>query len=272
MNNLKKINIQGIKKILQRRGYKVSKKNEGFFGLCYTAFASIFLILIFYAIPFFINISSKVFKKNEVVINTSNKNFNRVLEGKKIESEKNNNNQTFNGDQNNSETKSEQRHVSKLDPETVQIGDELPNSPVPITTLLIVSTALATRDYQDVHHDPKAAQSKGMPDIFMNILTSAGIVSRWINDWAGPEIDWNSIDIDIDIDAVVDTDIDIDTGTDIDIDIAIDIDIDIDIDIGIGIGIDIDIDVDIDIDIDIGIGIDIDIVIDIDVAIEIDIG
>ena len=109
--------------------------------------------------------------------------------------ETNNNNQTFNGDQNNSETKSEQRQVSKLDPETVQIGDELPNSPVPITTLLIVSTALATRDYQDVHHDPKAAQSKGMPDIFMNILTSAGIVSRWINDWAGPEIDWNSIEL-----------------------------------------------------------------------------
>ena len=66
---------------------------------------------------------------------------------------------------------------------------------VPITTLLIVSTALATRDYQDVHHDPKAAQSKGMPDIFMNILTSAGIVSRWINDWAGSETDWKSIDL-----------------------------------------------------------------------------
>ncbi len=111
------------------------------------------------------------------------------------DTETDNNNQTFNGDQNNSETESAQRQVSKLDPETVQIGDELPNSPVPVTTLLIVSTALATRDYQDVHHDPKAAQSKGMPDIFMNILTSAGIVSRWINDWAGPEIDWNSIEL-----------------------------------------------------------------------------
>jgi acyl dehydratase len=66
---------------------------------------------------------------------------------------------------------------------------------VSVTTLLIVSTALATRDYQDVHHDPKAARSKGMPDIFMNILTSAGIVSRWINDWAGSEIDWSSIEL-----------------------------------------------------------------------------
>ena len=105
------------------------------------------------------------------------------------------NDQTFDSGQNNPETESTQRQVLKLDPDNVQIGDELPISPVPVTTLHIVSTALATRDYQDVHHDPKAAQSKGMPDIFMNILTSAGIVSRWINDWAGSEIDWSSIEL-----------------------------------------------------------------------------
>ncbi len=103
--------------------------------------------------------------------------------------------QSFDSGQKNPETENIQRQVSKLDPDNVRIGDELPISPVPVTTLLIVSTALATRDYQDVHHDPKAAQSKGMPDIFMNILTSAGIVSRWINDWAGPDIDWSSIEL-----------------------------------------------------------------------------
>ena len=96
---------------------------------------------------------------------------------------------------NESEAQSVEKRVSKLDPAKVQIGDELPISPVAITTLLIVSTALATRDYQDVHHDPKAAQSKGMPDIFMNILTSTGIVSSWINDWAGPAIEWSSLDL-----------------------------------------------------------------------------
>ena len=85
MDKIKKINIQTIKKILQRKGYKVSKKQESFLSLYYTAFASLFLILIFYTIPFVIDISSKVFKKNEIVINTSNKNFNRVLEGKEIE-------------------------------------------------------------------------------------------------------------------------------------------------------------------------------------------
>jgi len=92
MDRLKKINIETIKKILQRRGYKVSKKHESFFSIYYTVFASIFLILIFYAIPFVINISSKAFKKNEIIINTSNKNFNRVMEGKEIESEKNSEN------------------------------------------------------------------------------------------------------------------------------------------------------------------------------------
>jgi len=96
MDKLKKINIQTIKKILQRKGYKISKKNESFFSVYYTALASVFLILIFYALPFVINISSKVFKKNEIVINTSNKNFNRVMEGKEIESEINNENDEVN--------------------------------------------------------------------------------------------------------------------------------------------------------------------------------
>ena len=66
---------------------------------------------------------------------------------------------------------------------------------MPIDTQLIVSTALATRDFQDVHHDPDAARAKGTPDIFMNILTSCGIVSRWIGDWAGPDVGWQSIDL-----------------------------------------------------------------------------
>ena len=85
MDKLKKINIQAIKRILQKRGYKVSKKKESFLSFYYTSYISIFLILIFYSIPLVINFSSKVLKKNAIIINTSNKNFNRVLEGKQIE-------------------------------------------------------------------------------------------------------------------------------------------------------------------------------------------
>ena len=96
MDKLKKINIQTIKKILSTRGYKVSKKNESFFSIYYTALASVSLILIFYLIPFVVSVSSKVFKKNEVVINSSNQNFNRVLEGKEIQLDKNNENEEVN--------------------------------------------------------------------------------------------------------------------------------------------------------------------------------
>jgi acyl dehydratase len=38
-----------------------------------------------------------------------------------------------------------------------------------------------------VHHDRAYANSQGAPDIFMNILTTNGYVSRFITDWAGPE-------------------------------------------------------------------------------------
>jgi hypothetical protein len=49
-----------------------------------------------------------------------------------------------------------------------------------------VSTAIATRDYQDVHHDRDKAQAKGSKDIFVNILTDTGLVQRYLTDWAGP--------------------------------------------------------------------------------------
>ncbi len=68
----------------------------------------------------------------------------------------------------------------------VQVGDALPQLDIPLTRTLIVSTAIASRDYQDVHHDPGLAQERGSPDIFMNILTTNGFVGRYVTDWAGP--------------------------------------------------------------------------------------
>jgi hypothetical protein len=50
-----------------------------------------------------------------------------------------------------------------------------------------VAGAIASRDYQDVHHDRDAAIRRGTPDIFMNILTTSGLVARYVTDWAGPE-------------------------------------------------------------------------------------
>jgi hypothetical protein len=69
----------------------------------------------------------------------------------------------------------------------VSVGDELPPLAIPLTTSLIVSGALASRDFTPVHHDRSAAQAVGMPDIFMNILTTGGLLGRYVSDWAGPD-------------------------------------------------------------------------------------
>jgi len=69
----------------------------------------------------------------------------------------------------------------------VQVGDELPPLDIPLTRTLIVATAIASRDYQDVHHDPGLAVERGSPDIFMNILSTNGFVGRFVTDWAGPD-------------------------------------------------------------------------------------
>ncbi|ERB55362.1 beta-hydroxyacyl-ACP dehydratase [Rhodococcus sp. P27] len=51
---------------------------------------------------------------------------------------------------------------------------------------LIVATAIASQDFEDVHHDPGKAQDRGTPDIFMSINTTNGLIDRYITDWSGP--------------------------------------------------------------------------------------
>ncbi|XQE80970.1 MaoC family dehydratase [Streptomyces microflavus] len=69
--------------------------------------------------------------------------------------------------------------------EAYRVGDELPPLEIPVTRTLIVAGAIASRDYQDVHHDAELAREKGSPDIFMNILTTNGLVGRYITDHFG---------------------------------------------------------------------------------------
>jgi hypothetical protein len=80
------------------------------------------------------------------------------------------------------------RHVS-----AVEVGAKLPELKLYGDPTFIVSTAIATRDYQDVHHDRDKAQAKGSKDIFVNILTDTGLVERFITDWAGPNARIKSI-------------------------------------------------------------------------------
>lgn len=68
----------------------------------------------------------------------------------------------------------------------LEVGATLPELKIHGDPTFIVSTAIATRDYQDVHHDRDKAQAKGSKDIFVNILTDTGLVQRYLTDWAGP--------------------------------------------------------------------------------------
>jgi acyl dehydratase len=72
-------------------------------------------------------------------------------------------------------------------------GEELPAFELPVTATVIVAGAIASRDYMPVHHDRDYARAQGAPDIFMNILTTNGYVSRYVTDWAGPEAMLRSI-------------------------------------------------------------------------------
>ena len=61
----------------------------------------------------------------------------------------------------------------------------LPDRVIEVTPTFVVTSALATRDFYDVHHDRDRAAAQGARDIFINILTTTGLVQRYVSDWAG---------------------------------------------------------------------------------------
>lgn len=78
-----------------------------------------------------------------------------------------------------------QPDFSDLDTARLRVGKPLPQLHIPITHKLIVGGAIATQDFVPVHHNVPAARAAGMPDIFMNILTTSGLTARYLSDWAG---------------------------------------------------------------------------------------
>jgi len=92
-------------------------------------------------------------------------------------------------------TGAEPSRTATLRYDEVAVGDELPALEVPLTPSVIIAGAIASRDYQDVHHDRDLAVKRGSKDIFMNILTTNGYVGRFVTDWAGPEALLRRVDI-----------------------------------------------------------------------------
>ena len=78
---------------------------------------------------------------------------------------------------------------------SVAVGDKLPPLKIDVTAGLIVGGAIASRDFTPVHHEKAAAQAAGLPDSFMNILTSNGLMARYVTDWTGPDATVKRIDV-----------------------------------------------------------------------------
>ncbi|WP_280342666.1 MaoC family dehydratase [Nocardia neocaledoniensis] len=76
--------------------------------------------------------------------------------------------------------------TTTIDPAALAVGTSLPELVIHADPTFVISTALATRDFQDVHHDRDKAVERGSSDIFVNILTDTGLVQRFVTDWAGP--------------------------------------------------------------------------------------
>ena len=77
--------------------------------------------------------------------------------------------------------------MTTLKANELETGQALPDLDFKTTTTVVAGGAIASRDYTPVHHDKAAAISQGLPDMFMNILTTQGICRRYVTDWAGPD-------------------------------------------------------------------------------------
>jgi hypothetical protein len=70
----------------------------------------------------------------------------------------------------------------------MSMGEEVAPLVIELSTTRIIAGALATGDFEPVHHDRSVAQRYGRQDIFMNIPTVNGLMQRCVTDWAGPDV------------------------------------------------------------------------------------
>lgn len=89
-----------------------------------------------------------------------------------------------------------------LNPADINVGDAITPMNLPLTHTIITATAIASMDFMPVHHDKDYALAQFAPDIFLNILSSNGFVSRFLTDWAGPDAWVKKINIKLGVPAV----------------------------------------------------------------------
>lgn len=77
----------------------------------------------------------------------------------------------------------------------IAVGDELPVEVREVDTTLVVAGAIASRDFYPVHHDKPFAEAAGSPDVFLNILTTNGLMVAYLGNWCGPA--WDIVGVDL---------------------------------------------------------------------------
>ncbi|MDT4942370.1 MAG: 3-oxo-4,17-pregnadiene-20-carboxyl-CoA hydratase beta subunit [Pseudonocardiales bacterium] len=92
-------------------------------------------------------------------------------------------------------TRAAESHPTAVDPSSITVGMTLPTVRIPVSTTLIVTGAIASRDFFAGHHDAAAARAGGQPDVFMNIMTTSGLLGAYLTDWAGPHASLRSLDL-----------------------------------------------------------------------------
>jgi len=68
----------------------------------------------------------------------------------------------------------------------VTVGQPIPTIQMHFPLTTVVATAIATRDYQPVHHDLELAKNLNGNTVFINTHTVAGCLERLVMSWVGP--------------------------------------------------------------------------------------
>jgi acyl dehydratase len=70
----------------------------------------------------------------------------------------------------------------------VKVGDELPPITIALSHTGVAAAAIATRDFQPIHHDVERARALGSANVFINTYTTAGYLERLVVEWAGRDV------------------------------------------------------------------------------------
>lgn len=71
--------------------------------------------------------------------------------------------------------------------DTVSIGDERSFEVPSVSRTDFVRYAGASGDFNPIHHDEGYAQTAGLPGVFGMGMFTAGVLSRVVTDWFGPQ-------------------------------------------------------------------------------------